>query len=168
LSPKHRAGREVWRLADDAPLLRGASADQIANDDEATGDADPNVQRLGRGEPADRDYREPGMSRALGVVLMRLRIAEIDQDAIAHIFGDKAAIAADVVGDAAMAGADDLAQILGIEARRQRRRTNQVAKHHRQLASLGLGCGVRRGRCRHVLRRGTPGTDLKVSDRFQQ
>jgi hypothetical protein len=65
-------------------------------------------------------------------------------------------------------GADNLAQILGIEARRQRRRTDQIAEHHRQLPPLCLGCGVRRGRCRHVLRRGTRGTGRKVSNRFQQ
>ena len=134
-----QTGGEVWRLADHAPLLRGTRADQIANDDEAGGDADPNVQRLLCGEPADRvDDREPGAGRALGVVLMRLGIAEIDQHAVAHILGDKTAKAADGVGDAAMVGADDLAQILGIEARRQRRRADQVAEHDRQLPPLGL------------------------------
>src|SRR6516225_273279 len=69
---------------------------------------------------------------------MRLRIAEIDEHTVAHILGDKAAKAGDDVGDAAMVGADDLAQILGIEARRQRRRTDQIAEHHRQLPPLGL------------------------------
>ena len=143
-----QTGGEVWRLADDAPLLRSTRADQIANDDEASGDADPHVQRLLCGEPADRvDDREPGASRALGVVLMRLGIAEIDQHAVAHILGDKTAKAADGVGDAAMVGADDLAQILGIEARRQRRRTDQIAEHHRQLAPLGGVLRLHAGRC---------------------
>ena len=133
-----QSGGEVWRLADHAALLRGTGADQIANDDEAGGDANPHVQRLLCGEPADRvDDREPGASRALGIVLMRLGIAEINQHAVAHILGDKTAKAGDGVGDAAMVGADDLAQILGIEARRQRRRTDQVAEHHRQLPPLG-------------------------------
>jgi len=114
-----------------SPTTPRSCADQIANDDEASGDANPNVQRLLCGELADRvDDRETGAGRALGVVLMRLRIAEINQHAIAHILGDKTAKAADGVGDAAVVGADDLAQILGIEARRQRRRTNQIAEHH--------------------------------------
>ena len=99
---------------------------------------------------------------------MRLGIAKIDQHPIAHVFGDKPGEAGDRVGNAAVIGADDLTQILGIEARRQRRRANQIAEHHRQLPPLGLGCGVRRGRSRHVLRRGTPGTGRKISDRFQQ
>jgi hypothetical protein len=91
---------------------------------------------------------------------MRLGIAEIDQHAIAHILGDKAAKASDGVGDAAMVGADDLAQILGVEAGGQRRRTNQIAEHHGQLAPLcpggnwtrrrrGLGDGLRRLRPEH-------------------
>jgi hypothetical protein len=135
-----QAGCEVWRLADDAAFLRGTGADQIANDDEASGDADPHIQRLLGGEPADRvDDTEPGASRALGIVLMRLGIAEIDQHAVAHIFGDKTAKAAHGVGDAAVVGADDVTQILGIEAGGQRRRTNQVAEHHRQLPPLSLG-----------------------------
>ena len=73
------------------------------------------------------------------------RVTEIDQHAVAHVFGDKAAKAADGVGDAAVVGADDLAQILGIEARRQRRRTDQIAEHQRQLPPLSLRRG-RRGR----------------------
>jgi hypothetical protein len=60
---------------------------------------------------------------------MRLGIAEINQHAVAHILGNKAAKAGDGVGDAAMIGADDLAQILGIEAGGQRRRTDQIAEH---------------------------------------
>jgi hypothetical protein len=78
---------------------------------------------------ADRvDDREPGADRPLGIVLMRLGIAEINEHAVAHILGDKAAKPTDGVGNAAMVGADDLAQILGIEARRQRRRADQVAE----------------------------------------
>jgi hypothetical protein len=79
-------GRCGTSLADHAPLLRGARADQIANDDDASGDAEPHVQRLLCGELADRvDYRQPGPGRPLGVVLMRLGIAEINEHAIAHI-----------------------------------------------------------------------------------
>ena len=68
-------GGKVWRLTDDAPLLRGTRTDQIADDDEASGDTEPHVQRLLCGEPADRvDDRQPGAGRPLGVVLMRLGI----------------------------------------------------------------------------------------------
>jgi len=69
---------------------------------------------------------------------MRLGIAEINEHAVAHILGDKTAKAADGVAHAAMVGADDLAQILGIEAGRQRRRADQIAEHHGHLAPLSL------------------------------
>ena len=65
-------------------------------------------------------------------------------------------------------GADNLTQVLGIKTGRQRRRADQIAKHHSQLPPLCLDCGVRTGRSRHVLRRGPPGTCRKISDRFQQ
>jgi hypothetical protein len=69
---------------------------------------------------------------------MRLGIAEIDQHAVAHILCDKAGVAGDRVSDAAVIGADDLAQILGVVPPRQRRRADQIAEHHGQLAPLGL------------------------------
>jgi hypothetical protein len=67
---------------------------------------------------------------------MRLRVAEIDEHAVSHVFGDIAAEAGDGVGDGAMISADDLAQILGIEPRRERGRADQVAEHHRELTPL--------------------------------
>ena len=115
-------GGEVRGFADQPALLRGTGADQVADHYEATGDAEPHVQWLQRGEPADRvDDGEPGSHRPLGVVLMGFRVAEINQHPIAHEFGDKPGEAGNGVGDAAVIGADHLAQILGIEARRQRR-----------------------------------------------
>jgi hypothetical protein len=45
---------------------------------------------------------------------MRLRISEIDQHAVAHVFGDKAVKAADRRGDSAVIISDQLAQILGV------------------------------------------------------
>ena len=99
--------------------------------------------------PADGvDDREPGAGRVLGVVLIRLGIAETDQHAIAHILADKTAKAGDGVGHAAVVGADDLAQILEIEARGQRRRTHQIAKYHPQLPPLGGILRRHTGRCR--------------------
>jgi hypothetical protein len=62
---------------------------------------------------------------------VRLRVAEVDEHAVAHVFGDEAGEAGNGVGDAAVVGADDLAQILGIEPRRQRRRADQIAERTR-------------------------------------
>ena len=152
-----QTGGEVRGLADHRALLRRSAAQQIADDNETGRDADaagePNararVQRRDRG-----DEIEAGHDGALGVVLARLRIAEIDQHAVAHVFRDKAANAGDRRRDNAMIGADDLTQILGIELRRERGRADQIAEHHRQLPPLGVAprcecCGRfgRRSRC---------------------
>ena len=85
-----QAGCEVRRLADNPALLRLARADQIADDDEAGGDADPARQARGATlKPADAvDQRQAGPYRLLGIMFMRLRIAEIGKDAVSHIFGD--------------------------------------------------------------------------------
>ncbi len=136
--------REVRRLADHRLLLRRALADQIADDDEPGGDPDPHLQpHLGRGvEPRHRlDHAERGPHRPLGVVLVGPRIAEIGEHAVAHVLGDKPAGALDDRGDAAVIGAEDRAQILRVEPRRQRRRADQIAEHHGQLPPLGLGGG---------------------------
>ena len=53
-------------------------------------------------------------------------------------FRDKPAGAFDDGGDAAVVGADQRAQILRVEPRRQRRRADQIAEHHRQLPAFGV------------------------------
>jgi hypothetical protein len=79
------------------------------------------IQRLRRSEPPDRlDDGEPGAHRPFGIVLMRLRIAEIDQDAVAHILGDKAVQVADRLGDSAVVVADQLTQIFRVITGRER------------------------------------------------
>jgi hypothetical protein len=67
---------------------------------------------------------------------MGSRVAEIDQDTVAHVLGDKAIEPGDHFGDGAVIGGDDLAQILGIELRGERGRANEVAEHDRELPSL--------------------------------
>jgi hypothetical protein len=141
------SGGEVRRFTDDTTFLHFPAADQIADDDKAGSDADAAGEFADRSQPqrANRtDQLEPGQDRPLGIVLLRPRVAEIDQYAVAHVFGDEAVEPADRVGDAVVIGGDDLAQILGIELRGQRRRTNQVAEHHRELAALGAELPGRR------------------------
>ena len=68
--------------------------------------------------------------RALGLVLMGARVAEIDEDAVAHVFRDKAVEMADRRTATVLIRGDDIAQILGVHPGRERRRSHQVAKHH--------------------------------------
>jgi hypothetical protein len=138
LGQRLHPGSEVRRLADHSALLRRAHADQIADHDEAAGDAEPHIQRFRCSQSADCvDDGEPSSHRPFSVVLMRLRIAEIDQHPVTHVLGDKAGVPGDGLGDGAVIGGNYLAQILGIEPRRQCGRADQVAEHHRQLPPLG-------------------------------
>ena len=135
------ARREVRRFADDAALLCFAVADQIADDDQPARDADAGGERSSvQFQPRDPlGEREAGAHRALGIVLMRLRIAEIAQHAVSHIFRDKAPQAADLLGHRRVIGAVELSQILGVEPRRQCGRTDQIAEHDGQLPAFGFG-----------------------------
>ena len=139
--------REVRRVADDTALLRLSRSQKIADDHDPGRDPDPYVQRRARRGAEFRrglDDGEPGPHGALGVVFVRLRIAEIGEHAVAHVFGDEAALAFDAIRAATMIAADDLAHVLRIEPRRYRGRTDEVAEHHGQLAAFG-GVGLRRG-----------------------
>ena len=109
--------REVRRFADDVALLRFTGADEFADNHEAGGEADAHlVADAGDDQSRDGvDQRERGAHRIFGVGFARLGIAEIDQHAVAHIFGDIAAEARDYLGGACVVGGDDLAQILRIE-----------------------------------------------------
>src|SRR5215831_7673153 len=145
-----QARRQVGGLTDHRLLLRQALADQVADDDKPGGDADAHGELLRSTSLQARHrrcYFEPGPHRALGVVLMRPRVAEISQHPVAHVFGDKPVIARDDASNGVLIGADLLAQFLGVEPRRQGRRADEVAKHHRQLPPLGGVVQCRTGRC---------------------
>ena len=144
-------------------FLCRAFPDQIADHHQAGGDPDARLQLDGFDIEATHpvDAGEAGADRPLGVVLMRLRVAEINQHTIAHVFRDKAAEAPDGIGDGAVVGGDDLAIILGIEARGEFGRPDQVAEHHRQLPTLG-----RRGRCWRLRR--WMDCPVQLCNRFEQ
>jgi hypothetical protein len=82
------------------------------------------------------DQAQPRPDRPLGIILVRSRVAEIDQHTVAHVLGDKPIEPGDDLGDGAMIRADDLAQILGIEPGRERGRADEIAEHHCELPPL--------------------------------
>jgi hypothetical protein len=94
-------GRQVRRLADNAAFPRVPSADKVADHDQPAGNADPHREPLWKVESADcLNHRESGAYRPLRVVLMCLRIAEIDQHAVAHVFRDETLEPRDGAGNA--------------------------------------------------------------------
>jgi hypothetical protein len=82
---------------------------------------------------------------------VRLRVAEVDHHPVAEVLGD-VSVEALGSGDADPAIlADDLAQLLGVDALRQLGRADEVAEHHGELAALGpggIGCLGELGRHR--------------------
>ena len=75
-------------------------------------------------------------------MLVRQRVAEIGEDPVAHILGDIAPQPGNHLGHGGLISPEHLAQIFRIEARRQRGRANQIAKHDSQLPTLGTGRGI--------------------------
>ena len=145
--------RQVRRLADDRGFRCGSFADLVADDHRSGGDADPH-RELDPGRPGDRgiqlrhriDDVETRPHRPLGLVLMGARVAEIDEDAVAHVLGDKAVVMPDRRTAPALIRRDHIAQIFGVHRGGECGRSHQVAKHHGQLAALGLRCRGERGR----------------------
>ena len=90
------------------------------------------------GRSADRlDHRQPGAHRPLGIVLMRLRIAEIDRGRHRPYIWRQTRRSGRPSRQRAVIGADQLAQILRVMTGRQRGRADQVAEHDRELAPFG-------------------------------
>src|SRR5262249_60008263 len=92
-----------------------------------------------------RDQCQPGGYRALSIVFIRPRIAEICEHAVAHVSGNKPAKFLDLLGTAAVVRANDFPQVLRVEPCRERSRANKISEHHRELTSLGRGPRSRRG-----------------------
>src|SRR5262249_42089219 len=103
---------EVWRFADYGLFLRCTFADQIAHHHLTGFDANPAGEHFALWRVLLRDRLDHGQTRPdrpLGLVLMCSRPAKIDEDAIAHVLGNEAVVAADRSCDAAMIGTNYLA-----------------------------------------------------------
>jgi hypothetical protein len=68
----------------------------------------------------------------------RVRIAEICQHTITHVFGDKSSITLDQLRAAAVIGGHNAPQVFGIELGRQCSRAHEIAERDCQLAPFGI------------------------------
>lgn len=128
---------EIQGLADGDALLGAPFADQFTDDHQTRRDADAHLRPLRRGEGSQcLDQPKSGADRALGIVLMRLGITEIDERAVAHVLGYRTAEPAYDVGAGFLEGAQYRAKFLRIEARGNRGGAYDVAKHDRKLATF--------------------------------
>src|SRR6516164_11493229 len=96
------------------------------------------------------DQSQASAHSPLCVFLMRSRVAKVREHPIAHILRDESTGLGDLLCAAAVIRADDLAHVLGIEARRERGRADQIAEHDRELAAFSQSDlrGLRDGRIR--------------------
>src|SRR5260370_16440900 len=81
----------------------------------------------------DRHARARG---TLGVVVVRLRPAEISHHAVAKVLGDTSAEALDGLRRRDMVLADDLPPLFGIEMAGYFARAAEIAKQHRQMPAF--------------------------------
>src|SRR5262249_61172490 len=139
LSDPLQTSRQVRRLAHHPALLRLAGTNEIADHDQARRDPNTRPERLLDTQLADRlDDRQSRPDGTLGIILMGVRIAEIDEHPIAHVPGHEAVEPGDRLRAALIIGADYRTQILWVERGRERGRANEAGQHNRQLATLGL------------------------------
>src|SRR5262245_38556424 len=104
-----KSGGQVRRLADHRLLLSCTLADEVAHYHLARGNADADRQCVAicGAQPADGLWQlDPRPDRALGVILVRLWVAEVHEHAVAHVLGNEAVVAGDCIGDASMIHAD--------------------------------------------------------------
>jgi hypothetical protein len=97
------------------------------------------LERLLDAHLPDRfDECPAGLHRPLRIILVCLGIAEIDEYAVTHVFGNKAIEPGDHLGNAFVICTNDRTQIFGIEHCRQRCGADQITEYDGQLATLGV------------------------------
>ena len=137
-------GGHVRRVAQRQPFLATATAHR-AHDHQAGMDAHPDRQldpALGHEalvQPSHGlHHAEGGAHGALAIVLVRLRVAEVDEQAVAEVLGDVPLEALDHLGAHALVCAYHLAQFLRIQAGGEGGRADQVAEEHGEVAPFRL------------------------------
>src|ERR1700730_15142650 len=121
--------RKVRRLTNDGLLLSSAyGTDNIADHNQAGGDPDAHLQPAWGARIElwhSLDNSQPRANSTLSIKFMRARIAEIDEDAIAHKLGDKALVALNHADARALVCTDDVVHVLRIKLGGHCRRTHQ-------------------------------------------
>src|SRR5215472_716382 len=157
-----KSRRKVGGLADHFRFVRWVISYKIADNHKTSGDADPHLQsgsRSGVGPRFGANQYQSRAHRALSIVLMRLGVAEIGENPVAHISGDETTVFNDDIRGMSMIGTDDSPEVLGVEPCRKCGRTNEITEHDGQVATLRsslptwLGRELRRGE-RHPVKFG--------------
>jgi len=98
-------------------LLRSTPSDEVADHHHSGCNADTRLEGGVRLQVADRrDQFEPCAYGLLGVVFVRLRVSEIDEDTIAHVLRHEPTKATHGVCNALLVGRNDFAKVLRVHA----------------------------------------------------
>ena len=140
--------RDVGCLADDAHFFSAIALADVADHDHAGIDADAHRQRQRAcGDPLIELFHgfhdvERRAHRALGIVLVGLRVAEIDEQRVAHVSAQVAARALHRIDAGVPIVDQQRGQLLRIEPLGERRGVDEVAKQHREMAMSGRRVGI--------------------------
>ena len=107
-----QATGQVGSPSDDHLFLRRLLADGVTHDDHAGGNSDAHLQRFAGREQELTDLRheiKPDPHGAFSIVLMRLWVAEIGKESVAHEPGDMSAHLSDHRGARTLESADHVA-----------------------------------------------------------
>src|SRR5207253_9180402 len=128
---------KIGGVAEDAMLLGNRAVRHVADERETRCNTDTRTQFFFRGQGGDRLYQcEAGLNGALRIVFVRLRIAKKNHRAVAMMSRDKAVQAGNGFGNAAPVAGDDCTEVLRIEPRGERRRSDLVAEQDCKLPAL--------------------------------
>ena len=149
-----QAGGQVRRVAQGQAFAPVATADVAHHhrpgmDTQAHGQVHPLVLDQPRVQHRHGLYNaQSGAHGALRIVFVGLRIAKVDEQAVAQILRDRPGKALDDGGAGGVVGTQHLAQVFGIELPGEAGRVGQIAEHHGELAAFGVGRrgGGRQGR----------------------
>ena len=108
-------------------------------------------RRVGQQRGEGVQQAQPRPDRSLGVVFMRHRIAKIAQHAIAEVLRHIAVKALQHLGTDLVVGAHHLAVIFRVQTSGERRRADQVAEQHGEVAAFGLGWRQGGGERHHLV-----------------
>jgi hypothetical protein len=142
---------QAGSVADNRGVLALDAPTEITNDRHRRRDADPAPHRHFGAASHGLDRRaqfEPRPDRPLGVVFVRRGIAKKGDHDFPETADDKPVVALDRLFDAALKGADHLAQLIETDAVDAPRHADWLARHGGDLAAFGVsmrrGCEVPR------------------------
>ena len=146
-----QTSRDIRRFADDVGDLPSIAAAHLGDDRQARMDSDPGVDLdavavLDVGAALLRllNDRQRGVNGLARRLVGGVRIAEIDQNAVAHEAGDQPAGGGDRFADDPMVPAENLLRLLRVEEFGHSGRTDEIAKDDGDRATLGLEAELRR------------------------